>query len=192
MNSKAEYQQGEVARVVLVRGLTEWAFGNLLVASRRCHPGAEPGRGRLLFPDCVTSAWLIRLSRNSFSRVEEGGREATSHSVWGVTSFYSPLAASVAQLVVFNLVSLAFCLRLVMNYRCTWWEDNECLESLCRRKINIEAKLEPFEINCSRRKNFTSHANSSNLRNVLIYQELIVRTRYTQQSHEIQFPEMVM
>ena len=60
MNSKAEYQQGEEARVVVVRGLTEWLVG-IKLAARRCHPGAEPGRENILWNE--QRWWLIRLSR---------------------------------------------------------------------------------------------------------------------------------
>ena len=58
MNSKAEYQQGEVARVVLVRGLAECLVGWLQGgATLELSQGGEP------FPWSEIARWLIRLSR---------------------------------------------------------------------------------------------------------------------------------
>ena len=97
MNSKAEYQQGEVARVVLVRGLAEW----LVFGCKEVLPWGGAREGKFKFPGVWNQCQSIRLSRNSFES-GGGGRAATGHSVLrGDISSFTP-GRTIAKLISEN------------------------------------------------------------------------------------------
>ena len=73
MNSKAEYQQGEVARVVVVRGLAEWLVVGMAVVAWRSYPGAEPGRGSNSILSRDSRAWNYGLAVTVFKMWRRSG-----------------------------------------------------------------------------------------------------------------------
>ena len=54
-------------------------MGFILVAARRCHPGAEPGREKIFSWFELERDWLLRLSRNCLKSGGGGRAATTSH-----------------------------------------------------------------------------------------------------------------
>ena len=132
MNSKAEYQQGEVARVVVVRGLAEWLDDKFVWLPGGATLGWSQEGGDIFPVWAESKLWLNHKSFKSCG----GGVEGSHPVTWaqrGGNSLITP-GSKHSLKTFFYFVSLTIFINFkgFIVLQSTWWGDNNRHESLCK------------------------------------------------------------